>query len=152
MAARESVRLPVITGRSTVSAVRGAARVKLRPSFKIDLRRFGNRSGAHGSSAVGFESTEVARWRLSSLAVADRTVCEALAPLDAEVPNDALDALGQDLLRSPGAAAGLLTAFGASTRALQLVWEMHARGAVALPADVVAALHQALKSVDGMWC
>lgn len=100
---------------------------------------------------MGFESSEMARWRLASVVTADESVCDALVP-SAPAPFDALDRLGRDLLDAPGAAAGLLTAFGASTRALQLVWELHARGGIALPADVVAALRQALRSVDTMWC
>lgn len=101
---------------------------------------------------MGFESSEVARWRLSSIVSVDESVCDALASTTAVAPFDALDTLGRDLLHAPRAAAGLLTAFGASTRALQLVWELHTRGGVALPADVVAAMRQALRSVDGMWC
>jgi len=133
--------------------------------IKIHVPRFGNESATQRNDTVGFESSEIARWRLSSLVSADDTLghvlCDALtstveiattARAEPETPVAALDALGRDALDTPGAGANFLTAFAAQSRALRLIWQMHERGVSPLPADVVAALRQALKAEETVWC
>lgn len=113
---------------------------------------------------MGFESSEMARWRLASLVSADDTlghlVCDALSePADvkpADVPEprtplSALDILGRDALDTPGIGANFLAAYAAQTRAIRLVWELQQRGGAALPADVVAALRQAMRAAESVW-
>ncbi len=111
---------------------------------------------------MGFESTEIARWRLSSLVSTDDTlghmICDALSGTadvttpGAETPITALDELGRNALEAPGIGANFLTAFAAQDRAVRLIWELHLRGAHPLPADVAAALQQAIRAADAVWC
>ena len=131
----------------------------------IRVNRFRHESGTPGSFTVGFESTEIARWRLSSLVSTDDTlghmICDALsgsvdiadmARSGPETPITALDELGRDALDTPGIGANFLTAFAAQNRAVHLIWEMHQRGAHPLPADVAAALQQAIRAANAVWC
>lgn len=54
------------------------------------------------------------------------------------------EALLLEMVRAPGAAEALLTAFAAQTRALRLVLDADARGAASLPADVRHRLARAI--------
>jgi hypothetical protein len=75
-----------------------------------------------------------ARWNLEA--------CMA----DSSVPageHESLRALVQSLLSQEDAGTQLLTAFDRQRRALRLVWEAHARGAVRLPESVAASVERA---------
>lgn len=59
-----------------------------------------------------------------------------------------LDQLAQDIIATPGAGGALLVAFAAQARALSLVMEAARRtqGAAALPAEVMMAVQNALRT------
>lgn len=59
-----------------------------------------------------------------------------------------LDQLAKDIIATPGAGGALLVAFAAQARALSLVMEAARRtqGAAALPAEVMAAVQNALRA------
>jgi len=136
---------------------------KLPSHTKIRVNRFRHESETLGSSTVGFESTEIARWRLSSLVSSDDTlghmISDALTATDSprmarsgpETPLAVLDELGKGALDTPGIGANFLMAFAAQNRAVQLLWEMHERGSYPLPADVAAALQQAIRATNAVW-
>ena len=60
--------------------------------------------------------------------------------------HQSLHGLAQSLLSEEEAGAQLLTAFDRQRRALRLVWEAHARGAVRLPESVAATVERACQS------
>lgn len=75
-----------------------------------------------------------ARWNLES--------CMA----ESSAPDESLRGLAQSLLSQDDAGAQLLTAFDRQRRALRLVWEAHARGAVRLPESVAATVERACET------
>ena len=75
-----------------------------------------------------------ARWNLEAC------MAESSAPM---AEHDSLRGLAQSLLSQDDAGAQLLTAFDRQRRALRLVWEAHARGAVRLPESVAATVERA---------
>jgi len=118
---------------------------------------------------VGFESAHAARRRLAMVAMSNEHVQEALGPASfpgLEVPRSApgqtlkfesnappgvvnhLDQLAQDIVATPGAGGALLVAFAAQARALSLVMEaaLRTQGAAGLPAEVMAAVQNALRA------
>jgi hypothetical protein len=58
-------------------------------------------------------------------------------------PHDSLTRLAEALLMSPDGGAQLLSALDQQRRALRLVWEAHARGAVQLPESIAATVERA---------
>ena len=119
---------------------------------------------------MGFESAYAARRRLALVAESNEFVHEAvqdgLAPairggqtrvesVKSESARDVathLDQLAQDIIATPGAGGALLVAFAAQARALSLVMEAARRtqGAAALPAEVMAAVQNALRTPSPM--
>jgi hypothetical protein len=118
---------------------------------------------------VGFESAHAARRRLAVLAMSNEHVHEALGTassspheLQRSVPKPSLkfesntpaavvnhlDQLAKDIVATPGAGGALLVAFAAQARALSLVAEaaLRTQGAAALPAEVMAAVQNALRA------
>jgi hypothetical protein len=114
---------------------------------------------------VGFESSDVARRRLTAMAMSDRRVQEALVTAGSEAiwggPSIALGApdhpeiggalvgslevLAQDIADTPGAGGALLAAFAEQVRVLRLVAEATRRApGEPLPATVLAAVHGAI--------
>jgi hypothetical protein len=100
------------------------------------------------------------------MAMSDERVYEALAPASlgdleqsyneenavyaGETPGDAvnhLEQLAHDIVATPGAGGALLLAFAAQARALSLVMEaaLRTQGAAGLPAEVMAAVQNALR-------
>ena len=78
-----------------------------------------------------------ARWNLEMcMAEAEETSCST----------SALDHLVQDVLTSPDSGAQLLSAFDRQRRALRLVLEAHARGAVRLPDSIARTVERAATS------
>ena len=75
-----------------------------------------------------------ARWNLEACMAESST---ALAE------HESLRGLAQSLLSQEDAGAQLLTAYDRQRRALRLVWEAHARGAVRLPESVAASVERA---------
>jgi hypothetical protein len=74
------------------------------------------------------------RWNLECCVTGDPTVTPDRATLHELV---------QDLLASDEAGAQLLSAFERQRRALRMVWEAHARGAVRLPDSVAVTVEKA---------
>ncbi len=119
---------------------------------------------------MGFESAYAARRRLALVAESNEFVMDAvqlgLAPagrVDASQQESSknggardvaehLDRLAQDIIATPGAGGALLVAFAAQARALSLVMEAARRtqGAAALPAEVMAAVQNALRTPSPM--
>ena len=119
---------------------------------------------------MGFESAHAARRRLAIVAMSNEHVHEALGPASFpgfELPRSAtqhqplkfesnaapgvvnhLDQLAQDIVATPGAGGALLVAFAAQARALSLVMEaaLRTQGAAGLPAEVMAAVQNALRA------
>lgn len=75
-----------------------------------------------------------ARWNLEACMAESSTVA---------AEQESLGGLAQTLLSHEEAGAQLLTAFDRQRRALRLVWEAHARGAVRLPESVAATVERA---------
>ena len=101
---------------------------------------------------MGYESSEMARWRLGAWVVQDAVVWQTLAPAPVPAPGQAeLETLMRTVLAEPGAAGALLAAFAAQARALNLVWEAERRGVGTLPADVVAAVRSAVEQASTGW-
>ena len=119
---------------------------------------------------MGFESAYAARRRLALVAESNEFVQQAvqngLAPANRVETNRVesvksegardvaahLDQLAQDIIATPGAGGALLVAFAAQARALSLVMEAARRtqGAAALPAEVMAAVQNALRTPSPM--
>lgn len=122
---------------------------------------------------MGFESAHAARRRLALVAMSNEHVHEALAPgsiagfevqrtgvqqvAKSDGANQSgvvnhLDKLAQDIMATPGAGGALLVAFAAQARALSLVMEaaLRTQGAAALPAEVMAAVQNALRAPTPM--
>jgi hypothetical protein len=77
------------------------------------------------------------RWNLES----------CMADVSSEpTSQDSLQRLVQAVLASPDGGAQLLSAFDRQRRALRLVWEAHARGAVRLPESIAASVERACVS------
>ena len=114
---------------------------------------------------MGFESAYAARRRLALVAESNEFVHEAVhdglestgrSPSvrlesgkfgGAHAVAGHLDELAHEILATPGAGGALLAAFAAQARALSLVMEAARRtqGAAGLPAEVVAAVQNALR-------
>lgn len=117
---------------------------------------------------MGFESTHAARRRLAMVAMSNEHVHQALGSVTFCTPDSKralssqpqfestappgvvnhLDQLAQDIMATPGAGGALLVAFAAQARALSLVLEAARRStdAAALPAEVLAAVQNALRA------
>jgi len=115
---------------------------------------------------VGFESAYAARRRLALVAESNEFVHEAVqdglestgrstsvrmetaAFEGAQEVAGHLDALAHEIMATPGAGGALLVAFAAQARALSLVMEAARRtqGAATLPAEVMAAVQNALRA------
>ena len=114
---------------------------------------------------MGFESAYAARRRLALVAESNEFVHEAVhegselgrvAAVRMESEKFAaahevaghLDELAHEIMATPGAGGALLVAFAAQARALLLVTEAVRRtqGAAALPAEVMAAVQNALRA------
>lgn len=115
---------------------------------------------------MGFESSYAARRRLALVAESNPFVHDAVhegleaANRDGSVRGNAakfsgqreiavhLDELAHEIMETPGAGGALLLAFAAQARALSLVMEAARRthGAAALPAEVMAAVQNALRA------
>ena len=78
-----------------------------------------------------------ARWNLEA--------CMATTAPSTE-EHESLNGLVQSLLSHDDAGTQLLTAYERQRRALRLVWEAHARGAVRLPESVAASVERACDS------
>ena len=78
-----------------------------------------------------------ARWNLEACMVSTATAADG---------EESLHGLVKTLLSQEDAGAQLLTAFDRQRRALRLVWEAHARGAVHLPESVAASVERARES------
>lgn len=115
---------------------------------------------------MGFESAYAARRRLALVAESNEFVHEAVGDgLESTARSTSarmekqnfegahaaaahLDELAHEIMATPGAGGALLVAFAAQARALSLVIEAARRtqGAAALPAEVMAAVQNALRA------
>ena len=115
---------------------------------------------------MGFESAYAARRRLALVAESNEFVHAVVHPglevsgrnasvrMESEKFERAhevaghLDELAHEIMATPGAGGALLVAFAAQARALSLVMEAARRtqGAAALPAEVMAAVQNALRA------